>query len=73
MSGIVVLGEDVHVRGFALAGAAVEVAEGQEEVTRAWEQLTKDAGLLVLTPAAAEILDDRLEERPWLLWTVIPE
>jgi vacuolar-type H+-ATPase subunit F/Vma7 len=56
MGQVVVLGEPARVMGYALAGALVIEAEG-EEVARAWASLTPETSLVVLTPAAARALD----------------
>lgn len=55
MGQVVVLGESVRVMGYALAGALVIEAEG-DEVARAWASLPPDTALVVLTPAAARAL-----------------
>ena len=56
MGQVVVLGEPARVMGYALAGALVIEAEG-EEVARAWASLPPETSLVVLTPAAARALD----------------
>jgi len=68
----VALGEGARVRGFALAGATVVVAEDVAGVIEAYEALEADVGLLVMTPAAAEVVSSRLDERPHLLSVVMP-
>jgi vacuolar-type H+-ATPase subunit F/Vma7 len=55
---VVVLGESVRVRGYALAGAKTVVAETPDEVRRAWGTLDGDVTLVVLAPFAAETLGD---------------
>jgi vacuolar-type H+-ATPase subunit F/Vma7 len=72
MSRIFVLGEEVHVRGFSLAGAAVRPASSPDEVTAAWEEIEDDTALLIMTRSAADVLSGRLKERPWMVWTVMP-
>ena len=56
MGSVVVLGESVRVRGYALAGAVVMVANGPDEVRRAWDTMPQGVSLVVLTPAAATAL-----------------
>lgn len=56
MGAVVVIGERARVSGFALAGAEVVVAEDPESVRRAWDALDDDAGLVIVTPAAAAAL-----------------
>jgi vacuolar-type H+-ATPase subunit F/Vma7 len=53
---VVVLGESVLVQGYALAGATTIVAETPDEVHRAWDALSGDVTLVVLTPFAAATL-----------------
>jgi vacuolar-type H+-ATPase subunit F/Vma7 len=57
MGCVVVLGESVRVQGYALAGAVVMVAESPDEVRRAWDTMPHDTSLVVLTRAAAAVLD----------------
>jgi vacuolar-type H+-ATPase subunit F/Vma7 len=72
MSRIVVLGDPIWVEGFALGGATVLPATDADAVRAAWAALPEDAGVLVMTAAAAEALGDALEDRPYLLSVVIP-
>jgi hypothetical protein len=58
MSRVVVLGASPRVDGWALAGALVMPARDEVEVRRAWELLPGDAGVVILTAAAAEALGD---------------
>lgn len=71
MSRVVVLGEAARVAGFALAGATV-LETDVDGADAAWRRLPEDTGLVVLTPAAADELEDRLSSRDRLLWTVMP-
>lgn len=73
MSTIVALGEGPRVQGFGLAGASVSVAEGEAEVTAAWNALGAEVGLVLLTPQAAEVIASRAGEQPHLLIAVMPE
>ena len=59
------LGDPRRLAGYALAGA--EVAPVEE-----FESLDEEVGLLVLTPEAYDELADRLDERPGLVWAVLP-
>jgi vacuolar-type H+-ATPase subunit F/Vma7 len=56
MAHVAVIGEDVRVDGFGLAGAVVCRASGRAEVQAAWRSLAEDVAVVVLTPAAAEAL-----------------
>ncbi|MGA2932171.1 MAG: hypothetical protein ABSE98_08815 [Acidimicrobiales bacterium] len=72
MGQVVVLGEPARVMGYALAGALVIEAEG-EEVARAWAVLPPETSLVVLTPAAARALDQAaLAERRDALVVTMP-
>lgn len=71
MSAVVVMGEAARVAGYALAGALVLHTDALG-VDGAWRRVPDDTGLLVLTAAAADALQDRLPTRPRLLWTVMP-
>jgi vacuolar-type H+-ATPase subunit F/Vma7 len=53
---IIVLGESILVETFALAGATVARADDADAVRRAWAALPSDAGVVVLTAAAAAAL-----------------
>lgn len=70
MSSIAVLGEAHRVEGFALAGAAVFVAADAGSAREAWARLPDDVAVVVLTPAAANALEDVVQARP--LRVVLP-
>jgi vacuolar-type H+-ATPase subunit F/Vma7 len=70
MSTIAVLGELHRVEGFALAGATVFGAADADSVRDAWARLPDDVAVVVLTPAAADALEDVVQERP--LRVVLP-
>ena len=72
MNRVLVLGEPARVGGFRLTGATVIDADGPEDVDRAWAELPTDITLLILTPAAAEVVRARLSERARLTWVVMP-
>lgn len=71
MSRVVALGAASRVEGFALAGVTILPTDGST-AEAAWQELPADTGLVLLTPAARDALDDRLRERPRLLWAVLP-
>jgi vacuolar-type H+-ATPase subunit F/Vma7 len=58
MSRAAVIGEDVFVQGFALAGALVLAAEDAAGARAAWRSLPPDVVVVVLTPVAADALRD---------------
>ena len=74
MSGIVAIGEGERLRGFALAGVDVAVASDPEGARAAWAELSADAALVILTPAAhAALAADELEPAGRRLWVVLPQ
>ena len=56
MARVAVIGEDVRVEGFGLAGALVCPAYGDDAVRAAWDGLAEDVAVVLLTPAAAAAL-----------------
>jgi vacuolar-type H+-ATPase subunit F/Vma7 len=56
MARVAVLGEQVSVQGYALAGAVVLVAEDAGSALAAWDGLTDDVAVVILTPTAARAL-----------------
>jgi hypothetical protein len=73
VSSAAAIGEHVRVAGYALAGARVHAAEDPTAVCSAWERLPDEVACVILTPAARAVLEKRLDERPEVVWTVIPE
>lgn len=73
MGRVAAVGEDVRLRGYALAGAELHAATGETELAAAWELLSDDVACLVLTRAAHAVLAGRLRERPDLFWAVVPD
>jgi hypothetical protein len=67
------IGEEVRLAGYALAGVEVHAAGDDAAVRAAWEGLSEEVGCLILTPAAHAALEPLLDERPSLLWAVMPE
>jgi vacuolar-type H+-ATPase subunit F/Vma7 len=54
------IGEERRVAGFALAGAAVHVADDGPSAVEAWESLPASAALVLLTPRVAAALRNRV-------------
>lgn len=74
MSQIVAIGESERLRGFALVGVDLAVAEDAAGARAAWHALAGDVGLVILTAAAHTALGpDELDRRRQRLWVVIPE
>lgn len=72
MGRIAVLGEEVRVAGYELAGALVLPADTPDEVERAWASLPRDVAVVVLTPGAADRLGARPLDRREVLTVVMP-
>jgi vacuolar-type H+-ATPase subunit F/Vma7 len=56
MARVAVLGEEVVVQGYALAGAVVVVAEDPDTARQAWDALSEDVAVVILTRTAARAL-----------------
>ena len=72
MSCAAIIGEELRVQGYALAGAVVRAADEQAGALRAWRELPGDVAVVVLTAKAAAWLADELSRRPDLLPVVMP-
>jgi vacuolar-type H+-ATPase subunit F/Vma7 len=72
MSTIVGIGATQELEGFALAGVRVISATTGAEVATAWSGLDSDVGLVILSPAAAQVLHARKPDRPDVLVVVMP-
>ncbi len=73
MTGIVAIGEQEQLRGFALAGVEVAVADDPAGARAAWAALPPEVALVILTPAAhAALAASELDRRGQRLWVVMP-
>jgi len=63
MGQIVVIGEALRIRGFALAGATVLPAGSVGAARERWSSLPEDVEVVLLTPMAREALEEVLNER----------
>jgi len=73
MSHTAAIGEQERVRGFALAGVEVAIAEDPAEARTAWDALAPEVALVILTPAAhAALSASELDRRGQRLWLVMP-
>ena len=73
MTGIVAIGEQERLRGFALAGVDVAVAEDPAGARAAWVALAPEVALVILTPAAhAALAGGELDAEGRRLWVVLP-
>ncbi|MGG7569306.1 V-type ATP synthase subunit F [Streptomyces sirii] len=66
------IGEQVRVAGLALAGVSVVVAEEPDAVHEAWRDVQEEAELVILTPAAADVLGPALLSHIPPLTVVMP-
>lgn len=73
MTGVVAIGEADRVAGYALAGAAVLVADDAPAALAAWLSLDPETELVILTPAVALALGDELSGQDHRIWAVLPE
>lgn len=60
MSNVVVIGEEMAVRGYALAGVRVLPAPDAESVRAAFDGLDDSVAVVILTEAAAACLPDEV-------------
>jgi len=72
MSRAAVIGEDLRIAGYALAGAVLCPVSGEAEALRAWRELPADVAVVVLTASAAGWLAGELPRRPAVLPVVMP-
>jgi vacuolar-type H+-ATPase subunit F/Vma7 len=73
MGTLVAIGEPVRVRGFALAGAVVLVAEDAEAVRAAWRSRPDSTDVVILSPMAAVALENEMRQPAAPLIAVLPE
>ena len=71
MARVAVIGENIRIQGFGLAGAIVCPADDEAAVSAAWRGLADDVAVVVLTRAAATALGDTPPGQR--LTVVIPE
>jgi len=72
MGSVVAIGCGATLEGFALAGVAVLRADSPAAAGDAWTDLADDVALVILSPDAADVLAERLAERPDVLTVVTP-
>jgi vacuolar-type H+-ATPase subunit F/Vma7 len=72
MGRIAVLGDRRRIQALAIAGVEPHPAGTDEDAVAAWQALSADVSVLILTLQAATALAPRFEERPDLLVTVLP-
>lgn len=69
MTAVVAIGNPRRLAGYALAGA--EIAPGTDPEA-AWDALSDDTVLVLLTPETHAQLERRLAEHEERLWVVLP-
>lgn len=72
MTEVAVIGRQVDVGGFALAGARIYPADTADEVLTAWRALPATVGFVLLTPPAAAALDTAARAPGAPLTVVLP-
>jgi len=72
MARVAVLGERAVVEGWALGGARVLPADSPAQVRTAWAGLSDDVAVVLLTPAAAQVLGPGPVDRAGPLTVVLP-
>jgi vacuolar-type H+-ATPase subunit F/Vma7 len=72
MARVAVLGEEVAVQGYALAGAVVLVVEDADATRQAWDALPDDVAVVILTRTAAQALGPARVAGPHPLTVVMP-
>lgn len=71
MARAAVIGEELRVQGYALAGAIVYPAGDPAAASTAWRALPPDVAVAILTPRAAAWLGDELGQRSGILTVVM--
>jgi vacuolar-type H+-ATPase subunit F/Vma7 len=72
IGGVVAIGEEARLAGFALAGVDVRPAEDEVSANHELDRLEERVGLLIITPAAERALGERLAKREDVLWVTLP-
>ncbi|WP_066303644.1 V-type ATP synthase subunit F [Arthrobacter luteolus] len=69
---VAALGAPDALAGYELAGARLVPARSPEEIRQAWDQLPADTAVVILTPEAAAVLADRLDDPAVPLTVTLP-
>jgi vacuolar-type H+-ATPase subunit F/Vma7 len=72
MGRIAALGDGYRIQALAIAGVEPHPAATGDEAVAAWQSLSHDVAVLIVTAQAAAALGERMKERPHLLVTVLP-
>lgn len=71
MAHIAVIGERARVEGWALGAAQAVPADDPDEVRAAWEALDDQVAVVVLTPEAAQCIEEERERHPRTVLIVV--
>jgi vacuolar-type H+-ATPase subunit F/Vma7 len=72
MARAAVIGAELRIQGYALAGAALYPVDGQAGARRAWRELPADIAVVIVTAEVAGWLADDLSSRAGVLPVVMP-
>ncbi|HYM97518.1 MAG TPA: hypothetical protein VET26_09460 [Candidatus Sulfotelmatobacter sp.] len=72
MNRIAALGDARRIQVLGIAGVEPHPAATNEEALAAWDELSSDVAVLILTRESATALAGRLVQRPDLLVAVLP-
>jgi vacuolar-type H+-ATPase subunit F/Vma7 len=72
MARAAVIGAELRIQGYALAGAALCPVDGQAGARQAWQALPADVAVVIVTAQVAGWLGDELTQRPGVLPVVMP-
>jgi vacuolar-type H+-ATPase subunit F/Vma7 len=72
MARAAVIGADLRIQGYALAGAALYPVDGQAGARQAWQELPADIAVVIVTTEVAGWLGDDLSSRRGVLPVVMP-
>jgi len=72
MARAAVIGADLRIQGYALAGAVLYPVDGRAGARRAWQELPADIAVVIVTAEVAGWLGDDLSSRAGVLPVVMP-
>lgn len=73
MSLVAAIGDDARLAGYALAGVQVHGAGDGGAAREAWSSLADEVACVLLTVDAHVALGPALDERPDVIWVVVPD
>lgn len=72
MARLALIGEELRIQGFRLAGAMICPAADPAAARQAWRSLPADVAVIIVTARSAGWLSDELASRPDVLSVVMP-